>query len=59
MAVVVFGNLMGSLIALELFKGRLGYCMDPRYAHLPHGSRVVPGMSGNQTDYDECMSLSR
>ena len=59
MAVVVFGHLMGSLIALELFKGRLGYCMDPRYAHLPHGSRVVPGMSGNQTDYDECMSLSR
>ena len=26
---------------------------------LPFGGRVVPGMHGDQTDYDECMALPR
>jgi len=47
------------ILGLELYGGKLGYCMDPNYSDLPFGSRVVPGMNGSQSDYDECMSLSR
>ena len=49
-----------SILGMELFGGRFGYCMDPEYSDLPYGSRVVPGLSaGGQTDYEECMALPR
>ena len=52
---VIFG-----ILGLELYGGKLGYCMDPDYGDLPYGSRVIPGISATgQTDYEECMSLPR
>ena len=39
--------------------GRFGYCMDPNYADEPYGSRVIPGMRGTLTDYEECMVSTR
>ena len=33
--------------------------MDPNYDNLPYGSRVIPGLNGTQTDYEECMALPR
>ena len=59
-----------AILGLELFGGKLGYCMDPAYSDLPYGSRVIPGVKDigrilpdgtnlPQTDYEECMSLSR
>ena len=55
---LLFFTIFG-ILGLELFGGRFGYCMDPNYTDLPYGSRVVPGMNGNQTDYEECLSLPR
>ena len=55
---MLFFTIFG-ILGLELFGGRFGYCMDPLYADEPYGSRVIPGLKGNQTDYEECMSLSR
>ena len=51
--------LIFAILGMELFGGRFGTCMDPLFSELPYGSRVVPGMAGNQTDYEECMGLSR
>ena len=59
-----------AILGLELYGGRLGYCMDPNYSDLPYGSRVIPGMKDIgrvgfdgvpllETDYEECMKLSR
>jgi len=50
-----------AILGLELYGGRLGYCMDPHYGDLPYGSRVIPGIHAvtGQTDYEECMSLPR
>ena len=48
------------ILGLELYGGKLGYCLDPDYAEEPFGSRVIPGISATgQNDYEECMSLSR
>ena len=51
--------LIFGILGLELFGGKLGYCMDPNFSDLPYGSRVIPGMNGTQNDYEECMSLPR
>jgi len=48
-----------AILGVELYGGKLGYCMDPEYADEPYGSRVIPGMNGAQTDYEECMTLPR
>jgi len=48
-----------AILGLELFGGKLGYCMDPEYGDEPYGSRVIPGMNGRMTDYEECMLLPR
>ena len=33
--------------------------MDPLYDDEPYMSRVIPGLNGAQTDYEECMTLPR
>ena len=33
-----------AILGLELYGGKLGYCMDPAYDDLPYGSRVIPGV---------------
>ena len=49
-----------AILGVELYGGKLGYCMDPLYDGEPYGSRVIPGLNANnQTDYEECMALPR
>ena len=48
-----------AILGLELFGGKLGYCADPLFGEKMFNGRVMPGMNGEQNDYNECMSLPR
>jgi len=51
------------ILGLELFGGKFGYCQDPLYGDELYGGRITPGVGvgarDGQTDYEECMALSR
>mmetsp|Transcript_19340 Transcript_19340/g.63041 ORF Transcript_19340/g.63041 Transcript_19340/m.63041 type:complete len:1899 (-) Transcript_19340:223-5919(-) len=52
--------LIFSILFINLFGGRLGYCLDPLYADEHYGSRVIPGSSAQyDNDYEECMALPK
>jgi len=59
MSVALLFFIIFGILGVELYAGRFGYCMDPLYSEEPYGSRVLPGMNGNQNDYQECMDLPR
>jgi len=56
-----------AIVFVQMFGGRLGYCLDPAYATgawQPYelmSDRVVPGYvsSTGRNDYDECMALPK
>jgi hypothetical protein len=52
--------LIFSILFINLFGGRLGYCLDPLHSDEPYGSRVIPGSSAKYSnDYQECMALPK
>lgn len=52
--------LIFSILFINLFGGRLGYCLDPLHQNEPYGSRVIPGRSAlYSNDYQECMALPK
>jgi hypothetical protein len=52
--------LIFSILFINLFGGRLGYCLDPLHADEHYGSRVIPGSSAHyDNDYQECMALPK
>ena len=58
LAVAAIFLVIFAIAAVQIFGGRFGYCLDPLYADLPYGSRVVPGVDANgTTDFAECMAL--
>ena len=50
-----------AILAIELYGGKLGNCVDPAFEDEPYGSRVIPGLNvtSGQNDYEECMALPR
>ena len=60
---LVFG-----LVGMQLFAGRLGYCLDPQFSASAFNSRVIPGLKrvtsstrpeSVVTDFHECVALPR
>jgi len=49
-----------AILFMQMFGGRLGYCLDPHFEDEPYGSRVIPGVNGTYAnDYLECMALPK
>jgi hypothetical protein len=63
--VFVGAMLVFSIIFVDIFGGKLGYCIDPLHSSgIWHADwlvsdRVVPGYLLGQNDYDECMALPK
>jgi len=53
---IIFG-----ILFVQMFGGKLGYCLDPMYEDEYYGSRVIPGynMVSERNDYEECMALPK
>jgi len=55
--------LIFAILFVNMFGGRLGYCLDPLFGDEDSMSRVVPGLreinGTKQNDYEECMALDK
>jgi len=53
---IIFG-----ILFVQMFGGKLGYCLDPLFEDEYYGSRVIPGYDTitERNDFQECMALPK